>query len=159
MKKSLKILLIITLIFVIIIVSILLINIFQSSDSRILNGYYKKDDYSESHAYRDYADYYKYYYTIENDSDFKSSSIYSKVRNIDIEELKSYFTKFRELMKASNRLENYDFDESIIDENDYFIINNKVDIGERISRKKFDYYQVFFYDMNSHILYVIQVNA
>ena len=159
MKKILTIFLIVIFILTIMIIGILLIDkILTLDDNRILKGYYKKDDYSEPHAYRDYADYYKYYYDYTYDLNFQNSKMYAKVNNSDIEELKSYFAKFRELMDAGGRLSNYDFNESIIDENDYFIIYNRVDSNKRISRKKFDYFDVFLYDTGSHILYVIQVD-
>ena len=49
MKNGLKKLLKFFCVFILIILTILLINILLSHDRRILKGYYKKDDYSEQH--------------------------------------------------------------------------------------------------------------
>ena len=154
MKKGLKKLLKFFCVFILIILTIFLIDILLSHDRRILKGYYKEDDYSEQHPYRGYVDYYKYYYTENNDTDFQNSKLYTKVGSENIEKLKLYFEDFKGWMEASKRLSDYDFDTSIIDENDYFVLSSDTP-NDNMEPEKLYQYNIAFYDINSHILYII----
>ena len=98
-------------------------------------------------------EYYKYYYKVENDADFHE--LYSKVNYENIDEIKLYYNDFKERMKAQNRLDEYDFNENDIDENDYFIIYDKNNRDYGTKYAKFYHYTVYFYDTSSHILYVL----
>ena len=147
-SKTLRIVIIVILSFL---VFIILMDRFLEYDNRILKGYYKSEKYLDPFQFRGYINFYKYYYTSENDSCFQNYNLYEQVKPEDIEELKSFFNNFKKWMEVEERSSEYDFDISSIDENDFFIICTK----EISGYKKFDYYNVYFYDTDSHILYEI----
>ena len=153
MKKSkiiLFVLLIILLIFVILFFDYIL------SDRNIINGYFKSETYGDKYGFQHYLEYYKYYYKPEKDTDFYT--LYNKVNNENINEIKLYYNDFKERMNNQNRLNDYDFNDNSIDENDYFLLfdKNNRDFGKKYA--KFFYYTLYFYDTNSHILYVLHCN-
>ena len=154
MEKNRKKLLKIFLIFVIIMVVMLLFNFLLSYKPYILKGYYKKDDYSDPYPFHGYNDYFKYYYTAENDLDFKNSKMYCKVESGDIEKLKKYFEDYGNIVSAGTEPDYYDFDVSIIDESDYFILN----VDETYTNIRGPEYRALLYDTDSHILYEIYNN-
>ena len=131
-SKTLRIVIIVILSFL---VFIILMDRFLEYDNRILKGYYKSEEYLDPFQFRGYINFYKYYYTSENDSCFQNSNLYEQVKPEDIEELKSFFNNFKKWMEVEERSSEYDFEIS--------------------GYKKFDYYNVYFYDTNSHILYEI----
>ena len=49
-----------------------------------------------------------------------------------------------------------DFNDNIIDENDYFILFDKSNRNFGKKYEKFYYYTLYFYDTSSHILYVLK---
>lgn len=140
-------------------VSVIALNSFLLENSEIPKGYSKKEEYSDPYGFRDYTDYYKYYYTSDNDYYFESSETYNKVEDENIKELKSYVTDFKEKMEAGKRLSDYDLDESIINNNDYFMIFDKNNRDFETKYAKFSYYTVHFYDISSHILYVLHTSS
>lgn len=126
------------------------------SDNNIIKGYYKAEEYFDPFATQDSVDYCKYYYTSEYDAIF--SNRYSKISEENIQEIKEYFSKFKEWMDACDRLNEYDFDENIIDNNDFCLLYDKSNHNNSIEYKKFEYFTIHFYDTNSHILYYIHAN-
>lgn len=155
MNKKTKHTLIVVIIFVSFLTFLILINNLLQFDNKILKGYYKSDIYKDPHRFMDYIDFYKYYYTANDDYLFQNSKFYNKVKPDDIEKLKSFFINFGDWMEAENRSLEYNFDLSIIDENDYFIIYTKSNLDNNSNYGNFDYYNVYFYDIDSHILYEI----
>ena len=147
MKKSKIILFILLIIFIILFLNYLL------SDTNIIKGYSKSEIYGDKYGFGHYLEYYKYYYKTEKDADF--DKLYNKVNSENINEIKSYYNDFKERMNAQNRLEEYDFNENIIDENDYFIIYDKNNRNYGKKYTKFYYYTLYLYDTSSHILYVL----
>ena len=148
--KKLKI--IISISVIILIVAILFLN-YLLSDRDVIKGYFKSEKYGDKYGFQHYLEYYKYYYKKEKDKEFDMQ--YNKVKNEDIDEIKLYYNDFKERMEKQNRLEEFDFDISSIDENDYFILydRNNRDFGDYYA--KFYYYTLHFYDTSSHILYVL----
>ena len=139
-------------------ISIIGINFFNYllSDKNIINGYYKAEEYFDPFSTQDSVDYCKYYYTNEYDTIFLNR--YRKVSKENIDEIKEYFSKFREWMDACNRLNEYDFDENIIDNNDLYLLYDKSNYRNSIEYKKFENFTIHFYDVNNHILYYIHAN-
>ena len=151
MKKSkiiLSILLIILLMFIILFFDNLL------KDTNIIKGYFKSEEYGDKYGFQHYLEYYKYYYNTAKDSDF--DKLYCKVNNTDINEIKLYCNDYKERMNKQNRLDEYDFNDNIIDENDYFILFDKSNRNFGKRYEKFYYYTLYFYDIGSHILYVLK---
>lgn len=130
---------------------ILLNNLFK--DGNIVKGYYKSEIYGDKYGFQHYTEYYKYYYSEKNDMDFYK--LYSKVNDENIDEIKLYYNEFKERMNAQNRLDEYDFNEKDIDENDYFILYDKNNRDYGTKYAKFYNYIVYYYDTNLHILYVL----
>ncbi len=151
MKKT-KIILFVLLIIILLIFIILFFN-YLLSDKNIINGYFKSETHGDKYGFQHYLEYYKYYYQTEKDTDF--NTLYNKINNQNIDEIKLYYNNFKERMNVQNRLEEYDFNDNIIDENDYFILydKNNRDFGKKYA--KFYYYTLYFYDTSSHILYVL----
>ena len=151
MKKSkiiLSILLIILLMFIILFFDNLL------KDTNIIKGYFKSEAYGDKYGFQHYLEYYKYYYNTERDSDF--DKLYCKVNNTDINEIKLYCNDYKERMNKQNRLDEYDFNDNIIDENDYFILFDKSNRNFGKKYERFYYYTLYFYDTSSHVLYVLK---
>ncbi len=119
-------------------------------DRNIIKGYYKAEEHFDPFATQDSVDYCKYYYTNEYDLIFADR--YKKISNENINDIKEYFSKYREYMDAGDRLNEYDFDENIIDSNDFYILHNKSNY------KKFEYFTIYFYDVNNHVLYYVHAN-
>ena len=154
-KHIAKIIIIILIIFTILTLGILFLN-YLLSDTNIIKGYYKAEEYFDPFATQDSVDYCKYYYTNEYDSIF--SNRYRKISEGNIKEIKEYFSRFREWMNDCDRLNDYDFDENIIDNNDFYLLYDKSNHRNSIEYKKFEYFTIHFYDTNSHILYYIHAN-
>ena len=123
------------------------------SDRNVIKGYFKSETYGDKYGFQHYLEYYKYYYKKEKDKDFDMQ--YNKVNNKDIDEIKLYYNDFKERMNEQDRLEEYDFNDNIIDENDYFILFDKNNRNFGKNYAKFYYYTLYFYDTSSHILYVL----
>ncbi len=123
------------------------------SDRNVIKGYFKSETYGDKYGFQHYLEYYKYYYEPKEDADFYK--LYDKVNKENINEIKLYYNNFKERMDKQNRLEEYDFNDNIIDENDYFILfdKNNRDFGKNYA--KFYYYTLYFYDTSLHILYVL----
>lgn len=152
MKKVIKIISIILLIIALLILSISSFN-YLMRDRNIINGYYKSEIYGDKYGFQHYTEYYKYYYNTDKDINFYR--LYNKIDNEHIEEIKSYCNDFKERMNAQNRLNEYDFDESIIKEENYFIITKLSNSDGVSSNKKFYNYTVYIYDTNTHVLYCL----
>lgn len=111
-------------------------------------GYYEKQEYFDKEGFQDYTDYCKYYYTEEYDEKFAKNKDYSYVNEEDIPEIISYFEEFEGWM-LPERANEYDFDKSRITVGDYVRIDSEgIDIN----------FDVYFYDVETHILYYIHNN-
>ena len=154
-KNILKIIIIILVVFSIFILGIFFLN-YLIGDNNVIKGYYKAEEYFDPFATQDSVDYCKYYYTSEYDAIF--SNRYSKISEENIPEIKEYFNIFKEWMDACDRLNEYDFDENIIDNNDFCLLYDKSNHNNSIEYKKFEYFTIHFYDTNNHILYYIHAN-
>ena len=150
-SKTLRIVIIVILSFL---VFIILMDRFLEYDNRILKGYYKSEEYLDPFQFRGYINFYKYYYTSENDSCFQNSNLYEQVKPEDIEELKSFFNNFKKWMEAGDRLSEYDFDISSIDENDFFIICTK----EISGYKKFTLVNLFLFNTGKYKYIFVYIN-
>lgn len=129
----------------------------QKDFNEISKGYIDSEEHFEQDGFQDYADYAKYIYSsieiIENDRE------YEKVGIDDISSIKLYFENFRDRMEMSDRLDEYDFDERIINEGDYIRIKTKE--GEKIGNskyQKYDNYTVYYFDIETLTLYYIHSN-
>ena len=125
-------------------------------NTEIPKNYISKTEYYGKEGIQDHTDYAKYVYDkviVENDDN------YTKVSKDDIENIKSYFNNFKDVMESLERLNEYDFDVNSITENDYVRIVTKegTPIGDS-TYGKFDNYSIFLFDSETLTLYYIHNN-
>lgn len=148
MSKTLKIFLIIiafTLTFVWILM--LYLGIMVNTENKILKGYYKSVEHWDTEGFRDYLDYCKYFY--KDDPKFRTNKYYHKVTKESVEEIHNRFKEIERWMKICNRLDEYDFDYSKISIGDYYYLDGG----------SYDNYTIYFFDVESNILYYAHINT
>ena len=136
---------------------ILLTGCSQTNKEGIPNGYFKAYEVYNTGGVHEYVDYGKYKYI--NKNKIIKSEEYKKVYINDVENIKGYFDDFKKWMESESRLDDYDFDDSIINEGDYVRIVTKE--GQPIGNsyyKKYDDYHVYFFDIETKTLYYIHSN-
>jgi hypothetical protein len=126
--------------------------------SNFPKGFTEKEEHFDPDGFQDYTDYCKYYY--ENAEGFEKDSRFTSVSEVGTEAVKGYFDNFRNWMETCDRLSEYDFDPSIITNDDYVRIVTRED--ERIGRDgrygKYDDYTVYFFDTGTNTMYYIHNN-
>lgn len=129
----------------------------QSDYAEIPKGYTDNEEYYSKDGFQDHTDYAKYIYSspeIITDNDK-----YEEVKEEDITNIKGYFEHFYSWMRECDRLDEYDFDESVINVWDYIRIKTKE--GEKIGDskyEKYDNYSVYYFDIETLTLYYIHSN-
>lgn len=118
-------------------------------------------DYKDKVSYgitagQDYIYYGKCFYENITEGNLQNTGYFTKTTESDIEEILLYIEDFKAWVDASDRelKDNYDFDNSIISQGDYFYIYTKA--GEPIGDNeysKFDTYCVYYFDIDTQILY------
>lgn len=129
----------------------------QADYEEIPKGYTDKEEHYEQDGFQDYTDYAKYIYP--STEIIVNNNEYGKVTKEDILIIKGYFENFHNWMKTYNRLDEYDFDESIINEGDYIRIKTKE--GKKIGDskyEKYDNYSIYYFDIETLTLYYIHNN-
>jgi hypothetical protein len=149
MKKKINILLVVLVIILLFVLSLLFLD-YLLQDRNIVQGYYKLETYGDREKFQHYAEYYKYYY--HEDQDIHFHQLYYKIKSDNIERIKLYCNNFKGVMNAQDGLSEYDFDESIINESNYFKI-----IKPSEDNKEFYDYTVYIYDTSEHLLYYLHV--
>lgn len=125
----------------------------------------KLPDYIDKECYygkgiQDYTDFCKYYYNSDSIKEFENHSEFNKVKNADIENIRSFFMDFETHVENQEYFDHYDFDcQTQIKADDFFCISTKEgkSIGDRYY-EKFDSYDVFYFDTEKCILYYIHSN-
>ncbi len=121
---------------------------------------YASKEYYTSGGFQDFTDYTKYTYKSVDNDDLQNSPYFKMVTEDDIEEILLHIENFEEWVEicGGELEENYDFDKSIISIGDYFYIKTKYDeTSDSILDKFFDY-TVYFFDLDSQVLYLFQNN-
>lgn len=126
-----------------------------------LPDYESKEFYTNEDAFQDYTDYAKYIYDNITIQDLKSSEYFTITTSDDVEEILLHIDDFEGWVEAcgGELKENYDFDKSIVSEGDFFYIETKEGepIGQRTYRK-FENYDVYYFDVDAQILYFFHNN-
>lgn len=139
----------------------MLLNLIGCNSNKLsLPKYISKESYY-SEGIQDYTDYCKYFYDEEGISNFEESDSFTVVEESNIKNIKIYFEHFEECIKEESFSDKYDFNcDTQIKVGDYFHITTKegVNIGDS-SYGKFDYYDVYYVDMEKRILYFIHSNS
>lgn len=126
-------------------------------DSHIPAGYIRSEEHWDKEAFQDSIDYCIYYY--DTADHVESASEFGKVTEGDIEKITGYFQNFRQWMQTAKRLDEYSFDPECISAGDYCYIKTKE--GEPIGGTvygEYDYYTVYFFDVETLTLYYIHSN-
>lgn len=104
-------------------------------------------------GFQDYTDYCKYFYDENTIKEFETNDKFKVVTDSDIEDIKSYFENFGEVVKSESYYDKYDFDyQSQVKDGDYFYIVNKD------GYEKLEYYDVYYVDMANNTLYFFHSN-
>lgn len=150
-----------SIILLLVVLIIVLINIPEKlyyNDSVIMSlPNYKKNNcyfYGESPQFTDYC---KFYFNKNIESSVKENEKFIKIDSSGIDEIKEYFNSYFNSVKQTDFYEKYDFDISQISVDDYIYIVDKSDDNE--SLKKFDYYNIYYYDVSKNIVYYIHNNV
>ena len=162
MKKLFIILSAVVLGFVLLLTSIFFGFLYSQQESVIasLPDYESKEFYTID-GFQDYTDYAKYIYDNITIQDLKSSEYFTITTSDDVEEILLHIDDFEGWVEAcgGELKENYDFDKSIVSEGDFFYIETKEGelIGQRTYRK-FENYDVYYFDVDAQILYYFHNN-
>ena len=116
-------------------------------------GEYKSKQYFTSGGFQDYTDYAKYTY---KDVDFSNNIYFSEISTESSENLITHikdFEKWVELLEEDNEVAlAYDFDSSVISNNDYLYIYDDPDYPELGN------YDVYYFDNDTMTLYYFHNN-
>lgn len=133
-------------------------------EDKVVNslGKYKNYDYYTEGAFQDFTDYAKYYY---DSVDMTDNEYFSKIQSSDIKNLNKHLDDFEDWIdtyrKADDLREiavNYDFDRSLIDNNDYLYIETEWFDPWNDGNLQFSSYDVYFFDSQSNTLYYFHNN-
>ena len=117
-------------------------------------GEYKSEQYFTSGGFQDFTDYAKYTY---EDVDFSNNIYFSKVSSDSSENLITHiedFEKWIEILEENNEVAlAYDFDSSVISDNDYLYIYDDPYYPELGN------YDVYFFDIETMTLYYFHNNT
>ena len=122
---------------------------------------YESKEFYTIEGFQDYTDYAKYIYDNITIQDLESSEYFTITTADDVENIILFIEDFEGWVEAcgGELKENYDFDKSIVSEGDFFYIETKEGepIGQRTYRK-FENYDVYYFDVDAQILYYFHNN-
>lgn len=116
---------------------------------------YTSKEYYSCGGFQDTTDYAKYTYGV-SESVFTHSPYFLQVNSAGTDKLMTYIENFENWISVCEDFptERYDFDPAVITKYDYFYILNRYDDPE----KEFDNYNIYFFDLESQILYFFHNN-
>lgn len=119
-------------------------------------GKYKSRQYYSSGGFQDYTDYAKYsfdYVEFSDNSYFQNITVNSK-ENLEthIDDFEGWIQELRECEAENEVVVNYDFDRSVISDTDYLYIYDNPDYPN------FGCYDIYYYDVETNILYYFHSN-
>ncbi len=146
--------------FVLILLTSLFACDFQHSDPKyVISGYESKSEHYQKSGFQDYADYCVYRYNASAVENFENSEYYTQVKDRDVSRIKSYFDDFRARMEAGDRLDEYDFDSSVVNEGDFFnLYDEALDSGVAGVPVVYGNYNLCLFDKETATLYYIHAN-
>ncbi len=120
----------------------------------IPDGYIDKEEYFDKDGFQDYTDYAKYMY--DSKDVITDNKEYEIIQYDDVQNIVGYCENFSKWMKIADRLNEYDFDISIINEGDYFKVETQE--GSQAGNDKYDNYSMYFFDVETLTLYYMHNN-
>lgn len=135
----------------------------QMSHERVLDtlpDYFASFEYLDPNSFRDYTYYCKYYYKNLTSEALNESKYFSIAGASDVEEILLFIENYEMHVSASPEASRvYDFDKSVIGAGDYFYIETiEGKKSGEITYGKFDDYDVYYFDLESQILYYFHNN-
>ena len=124
-------------------------------DGNIPSGFVSKEEHFED-GFQDYTDYCKYYYP--DKSSFEHASHYHQITEADIELVRGYFSNCEAWMATTGRSDEYDFNDACITAGDYVCIKTMEGQHDNLYYGKYDAYTVYFFDVDTCVLYYIHNN-
>lgn len=128
---------------------------------------YETKEFYTDRTVQNFTNFGKYYFTEIEASDFEGNEYFTKVTEEDVETIKSYVENFNEVVgkiseedAAVDLVKNYEFNTELVGENDYFYVKTREGTAHADGTYgKFDYYSVYFMDMDSKVLYYFHCDA
>lgn len=122
---------------------------------------YKTKSFYTSGGFQDFTDYAKYTFESITMQPLVFSDYFREVNADDVEEILLHIQNFEQWVDTvgGELKENYDFDKSVVSEEDYFYIKTKA--GQPIGQgtyDKFDNYTVYYFDLDALTLYYFHNN-
>ena len=133
-------------------------------ENKVLNslGEYKSHEFYTEGAFQDYTNYAKYYY---DQVDFADNEYFYKIGQADIDVLNEHLDDFESWIKtyregdASREIVvNYDFNRSLIDNEDYLYIESEQYDPWNDGNMVFASYDIYFFDIQTNTLYYFHNN-
>ena len=116
---------------------------------------YDSKVYYTSGGFQDFTDYAKFSYSSVNIQELEKSEYFVPVTEADVAEILQYLENFENWVTIiGEELENYDFEKTIISDEDYFYIDTKYTDEEH----KFWNYTIYYFDVDAQILYYFHNN-
>lgn len=131
---------------------------------KILNslGEYKRHEFYTEGAFQDYTDYAKYYY---DSVDFTDNEYFAKIQDSDMDNLNNHLDDFEAWIETYRKgdpsreiVVNYDFDRSLIDNDDYLYVETEWFDSSDDGNAVFASYDVYFFDVQTNTLYYFHNN-
>lgn len=120
--------------------------------NEIPEGYIDKDEHYQQNGFQDYTDYAKYVYS--DAKIIKNNSNYKEVTNDDIIKIQKYFDETYTWLEKENRSNEFDFDNSCINQGDYVRIIDKYEKDSNTTN-----YSIYFFDIETLTLYYVHSNS
>lgn len=124
-------------------------------------GAYKSYEFYTEGVFQDYTDYAKYYF---ESVDFTDNEYFYEVEPSDLDVLNEHLDNFESWIETFRNSDptmeivvNYDFDRSLIDNEDYWHIDSEIyirDGGDRVHTN----YDIYFFDIQTNTLYYFHNN-
>ena len=124
-------------------------------------GAYKSYEFYTEGVFQDYTDYAKYYF---ESVDFTDNEYFYEVEPSDLDVLNEHLDNFESWIETYRKRDptleivvNYDFDRSLIDNEDYWHIDSEIyiqDGGDRVHEN----YDIYFFDIQTNTLYYFHNN-
>ena len=139
------------------VVALLLIWKSVFTDPNIPRSYTDYEEYYDPNGFMDWTDFCWYQYTSADSISWPED--YRQVTEDDILSIKGYFDNTRDWLKTCDRLDEYEFDTSSINEGDAWLLFTSE--GEPRGNGiygKYDDYTLYFFDKESSRLYYLNNN-
>lgn len=116
---------------------------------------HESKEYYTSGGFQDFTDYAKYTYTIY-ETELIENPYFQQVTEDAIPKIHSYLDNFENWVDISSDFpkDSYDFDRTQIEPGDYYYILNRYEEPE----KAFWYYDLYYFDLDTGILYYFHSN-